>query len=322
MSTPLSQADVHGSAPLVSVAITTYNRATLVTRAIESVLQQTHRNLEIIVVDDGSTDNTSAVLDPYAAKDARIKVVRHARNRGVNAAKNTALDAARGVYTTLLDSDDELLPHGVETFVRMFDEWGPEYGMMVCNCVDPVSGELTGYGLTQDCELTYQDALCGTFSGQCSGMWRSAVIQGLRFAENEAARENNVWVQIYRRCRVRYKHIPAVKYYRDTPGSEVSIRFDRESARKRLAAAQSYLRIFGTDLERMCPKSLTKVYREVLLYALLSGERRQAWGAATALLGCEGNPSRFLFPVLPFLPRALLAQLARVHFARRRVKSV
>jgi glycosyltransferase involved in cell wall biosynthesis len=97
---------------LVSVIIPTRDRAELVIRAVASVLGQTHRALDVVVVDDGSADDTRdrlAVLD-----DPRLRVLVHPRSRGVSAARNAGLAAARGGYFALLDSDDAWLPQKVE----------------------------------------------------------------------------------------------------------------------------------------------------------------------------------------------------------------
>jgi glycosyltransferase involved in cell wall biosynthesis len=90
----------------VSVVIPTYNRAQYVTKAIESVLAQTYTDYEIIVVDDGSTDDTLGVLQAYAG---RIRVIRQ-ENAGPSAARNAGIEAARGRWIAFLDSDDEWLP--------------------------------------------------------------------------------------------------------------------------------------------------------------------------------------------------------------------
>jgi glycosyltransferase involved in cell wall biosynthesis len=92
--------------PLVSVIIPTYNRADLVRQAVASVQAQTCRDFEIVVVDDGGSDGTGAVLS--AAPDLRL--LRHTRRRGVSAARNTGIDAARGRWLAFLDSDDLWLP--------------------------------------------------------------------------------------------------------------------------------------------------------------------------------------------------------------------
>jgi glycosyltransferase involved in cell wall biosynthesis len=96
--------------PKVSVIIPTYNRARFVTNAIDSVLAQTYSDYEIIVVDDGSTDNTREVLQPYM-KDIRYI---YQNNAGVSAARNAGIHTARGTWVAFLDSDDEWLPNKLD----------------------------------------------------------------------------------------------------------------------------------------------------------------------------------------------------------------
>jgi glycosyltransferase involved in cell wall biosynthesis len=101
-----------GADILVSVIIPTRDRGERVARAVSSVLGQTHRALDVIVVDDGSTDDTRERLAALA--DPRLRVLGHERSRGVSAARNTGLAAAGGRYLALLDSDDTWLPTKIE----------------------------------------------------------------------------------------------------------------------------------------------------------------------------------------------------------------
>lgn len=90
---------------LVSVIIPCYNVEKYIDRCLESVVGQTYRNLEIILIDDGSTDNTPALCDTWAEKDIRISVI-HKKNKGVTAARNTGIKASKGDYLIFVDSDD------------------------------------------------------------------------------------------------------------------------------------------------------------------------------------------------------------------------
>src|SRR4030095_324761 len=98
--------------PSVSIMMPFLNREATLSRAIQSILAQTFQDWELIAVDDGSTDRSVEVIEGF--KDARIQVVRHERNLGVAAARNTAIKEARGAYSALLDSDDEWLPAKLE----------------------------------------------------------------------------------------------------------------------------------------------------------------------------------------------------------------
>lgn len=100
------------SEPLFTVVIPVYNRAHLLGETIRSVLAQTCRDFEIIVVDDGSDDNPDAVLE--ALGDRRIRLIRQ-DNSGANTARNRGIDAAHGRYIAFLDSDDRFMPHHLES---------------------------------------------------------------------------------------------------------------------------------------------------------------------------------------------------------------
>lgn len=116
---------------LVSVIIPTYNYASFLPECIESVLRQTHQDFEIIVIDDGSTDNTKEVLKDFS--DPRIRTL-HAINRGVSAARNAGLGLACGTLIAFLDADDRWLPDKLELHVAAFDS-DPSIGFLFCNFI-------------------------------------------------------------------------------------------------------------------------------------------------------------------------------------------
>jgi len=112
--------------PLVSVIIPTFNRSTMVVEAVDSVLAQSYQPLEIIVVDDGSTDDTGVCLTGYGQ---RIKVIRRSLNSGVSAARNCGIRQNSGSYVALLDSDDLWLPDKIE---RQMDFFFTHPEAMIC----------------------------------------------------------------------------------------------------------------------------------------------------------------------------------------------
>lgn len=101
---------------LISVIVPVYQVETVLSRCINSIVNQTYTNLEIILIDDGSRDRSAGICDEYAKKDKRIKVV-HQTNGGVSKARNTGLKTAKGSYVLFVDSDDEVLPGYVQSFV-------------------------------------------------------------------------------------------------------------------------------------------------------------------------------------------------------------
>ncbi len=114
--------------PLVTVIIPTYNRAATIKRAIDSVLRQTYKELELIIVDDGSTDNTVEIIHSY--QDKRIKLVCLFGNCGANIARNTGIKLAKGEYIAFQDSDDEWLQDKLEIQINYMEQTDKK----ICYC--------------------------------------------------------------------------------------------------------------------------------------------------------------------------------------------
>ena len=106
--------------PLVTVYMPTYNRVELLRRAVDSVLTQDYKNIELIVVDDKSTDSTHEYLAKMAKKDSRFKYFINEKNSGACVSRNKAIFAAKGEFITGLDDDDYFLPNRVSSFVRFW----------------------------------------------------------------------------------------------------------------------------------------------------------------------------------------------------------
>jgi len=117
--------------PLISVVIPTYNRASHLPGTINSVLAQTFHDYEIIIVDDGSTDDTEQVVASLNAKN--ISYLRHKENLGVSAARNTGIKASKGKYIAFLDSDDLWLPGKLEQQLAIFLKSPPGLGLVYAN---------------------------------------------------------------------------------------------------------------------------------------------------------------------------------------------
>jgi len=112
--------------PTVSVIIPTYNRAYLIGKAIKSVLNQTYQDYEIIVVDDGSTDNTEEIVKSF--NNFIIRYISHGDNRAASVARNTGIKTCQGEYIAFLDSDDEWLPEKLDQQIKVFQDASSEVG--------------------------------------------------------------------------------------------------------------------------------------------------------------------------------------------------
>jgi len=148
----------------VSVIIPALNAAAFIGSAIRSALAQSLSDLEVIVVDDGSTDATAAIVQGFAAQDARVRLIRHESPRGVSAARNTAIRAATGDWIALLDADDEFTPIRLERLVAEADTRCLDGLADNLRVVDYVTKALVGLAfpddwMTTDAPLTLDELL-------------------------------------------------------------------------------------------------------------------------------------------------------------------
>ena len=128
--------------PVLSVITPAYNVEPYLARCIESVLNQTLRDLELVVVDDGSTDGSAAIIAEFAGRDDRVRGFR-GPNRGVSHARNVAMQHARGRYFAFLDGDDEWEPAFAQTLVRLLDKQ-PNVAVVTGNALNLGGGVLDG----------------------------------------------------------------------------------------------------------------------------------------------------------------------------------
>jgi GalNAc5-diNAcBac-PP-undecaprenol beta-1,3-glucosyltransferase len=299
------------------VIIPTYNRATLVLRAIDSVLAQTYAPIEIVVVDDGSTDETSHVLADRA-RAGNIRVVTHAANRGVTAAKNSGLDAARGAYAAILDSDDELLPEAVMTVMSEFERLGEEFGMVLGNCVDPATGQWTGQGPTASGPVTFRAVVTQQFRGEFWGIWRMSALGHRRFDESlPGGSESLVWHDMYRTTKAHYVHVVLRRYSRASPDSVTAANLQEGRLQRTRRMYEAYLHAFGDDIRQFDRAAYAHQLQLLALWHLLDGERRPAVKRLLQSLPFATMKQWVLAAGLSITPRPLLQRVFEARLRRK-----
>ena len=114
----------------ISIIVPVYQAEKYISKCIESIVNQTYKNLEIILVDDGSTDRSGEICDEYGKKDNRIVVV-HNKNKGVSVARNCGLDIATGDYITFVDSDDYIDLQMYSEMMKVVEKYSCDCGSEV-----------------------------------------------------------------------------------------------------------------------------------------------------------------------------------------------
>lgn len=175
-----------GAAPLVSIIVPVYNVLPYLRQALDSAVSQTYCNLEILVVNDGSTDGSEEICDEYAVCDPRVRVV-HQENRGLSAARNAGIDLATGDYLLFLDSDDWLELDAVEILMREAVTTGAD--VVCCQHLREERNRTTSPHATTRRVFTGTEAVeahvCG--GGASSFAWgklyHTGVVEGVRYPE-------------------------------------------------------------------------------------------------------------------------------------------
>ena len=173
--------------PLISVIVPIYQVEKYLEQCLDSILNQTYRQLEIILVDDGSPDHCGEICDRYASQDARIKVI-HQPNAGLSAARNAGMDMATGEFISFIDSDDYIDPYFYEKMEQGFQDY-PEAPIITCLAYQNEEGYITPYTHKNTNQPEFHSTL--TFCEDCilgkmsvvvwNKLFRSELMKDIRF---------------------------------------------------------------------------------------------------------------------------------------------
>ena len=179
----------------VSMIVPVYQVEKYIVQCIESVLNQTFQDFELILVDDGSKDQSGRICDSYAAKDDRVVVI-HTENKGAAAARNTGLDHASGRYIMFLDGDDYLAENMIARLYEVIEH--SEYDVVVCDFLNLLPDEKDNFIVQlQEKTVSGREVLEYLKNGKNYGVWTI------------------VWNKIYKRKVVENLRFPAGKYFED-----------------------------------------------------------------------------------------------------------
>lgn len=230
-----------GPSPEVSIILPTHNRADTLPRALESVFAQSVSDWELLVIDDGSTDGTAALLAAHAA-DTRLRVLRQPVNAGAAAARNRGLRAARGRFVAFLDSDDAWFPDTLARQLAAFRAAPPATGLVFGRPerID-AAGRRHIEGLPQHGDVFARMLERNVVNGTPGTMIRRSVVDAVGLFDEgmPAAEDYDYWLRVTRRFPVAFIDAPLFRWYDDD--SAASARLSRDlpanlAARDRLYA--------------------------------------------------------------------------------------
>jgi glycosyltransferase involved in cell wall biosynthesis len=210
--------------PHFSVIIPTYNRAVLLTEALASVFAQEYRDFEVIVVDDGSTDDSESVVRKFGAS---VRLLRQ-QNRGPGAARNLGIAEARGMYVAFLDSDDLWFPWTLATFEKVIQlEKNPSWIMGALQGFQSAI-ELSGSNREAIRHTTYADYLASSriaaWVPGCGAAIRRDVLQSVHGFTNQwiNGEDSDLWLRLGEAEKFVLLHAPATMAYRCHPNTAIS----------------------------------------------------------------------------------------------------
>ncbi|MCB5813449.1 glycosyltransferase [[Ruminococcus] lactaris] len=247
---------------LVSIIVPVYNVEKYLRRCIDSLLNQTYKEIEIILIDDGSKDRSGAICDEYAEKDLRISC-RHIVNKGVSNARNLGIDMANGEYITFVDSDDYIELDMIEKMMSVAEN----QDLVVCGlCQVELNGEKNYvYGTRKKYDYSQQDIIQGFFDvpvikdfmyGPFNKLYVKSLLSDLRFRTDLRIGEDFLFVFEYiTRCNTIRIYDCCMYNYEKRPNSAMTAAFSE----KRL----DYIKAVEV-IEKICIKDYPCVRKKVL----------------------------------------------------------
>lgn len=195
---------------MISVIMLTYNRENLVSRAIESILNQTCQDFEFIIVDNGSTDHSGVIADCYATQDHRVRVI-HRERGNIGAGRNTGLDNAHGEYIAFIDDDDWAEPDFLEFLLNLLEE--NQADVAICGAADKAFVEKKIMGPEEALvELMWRKKYNMAFPTK---MFRRELMENLRFPEEGVYDDISLMYRLLAEAKtVAYHGLPKYTFYR------------------------------------------------------------------------------------------------------------
>lgn len=211
--------------PTISVIVPVYKVEPYLRQCVDSILGQTFRDFELILVDDGSPDGCPAICDEYAEQDSRVKVI-HKENGGLSSARNVGLDVAKGEYISFVDSDDWIARGMLEAMFHKCVEFGAD--LAICNvtkCIDEKRIIEDSSPMQDEC-FSQDDFVKKMIANQawryiiaCSKLYHRKLFEEIRFPEGFIHEDEAIAHRIAGRCKKIVTTSEVMYFYRQAEGS-------------------------------------------------------------------------------------------------------
>lgn len=304
--------------PKLSIIVPTYNRSVLLKKALESIQNQDFKDLEIIVSDDNSNDNTQSVIKALQKDDQRIKYfLNETYKQGPNGNKNNGLDKARGEFVSFLDDDDELLPHALSVLMQKIDEG---YAHVFGNCLIEkegiLSNEFSGKGLNQDSEISKKDFLMEKFHGEFFSIFKKTLLDNKRFNEEFYGNEATLWVNLYQEKSF-YIH-KALRIYRIFRKDSVTLGSNKHAYRVYLGyleLAKILENEFKVSKDKDYKKVCARHYKMAAYYVKLAQNYKKLYQCLFKSLSIKINTPALILLILSIIPSKWIVKLSKIRVA-------
>ena len=237
--------------PRISIIVPVYNAAPYLSVCIESILNQTYKDLELILINDGSKDNSGEICDDYALRDNRIKVV-HKKNGGVSSARNAGLELATGEYVGWVDADDYIEPDMFEYLYKLAINYKADIAECGYASVDGDKVTVANFGKGLEYGdgkfITHKYLEADIFYGIVTKLYKRSLFERVRFPEGRIWED--IWLVTYFCFEpVRYVRNPEVKYYyRQTEGSIIRSDATPRKAREAIYILENSLKLINAKI--------------------------------------------------------------------------
>ena len=281
-------------APIISIVMPVYNTEAYLEECLESISRQTYRHFEVLCVNDGSTDNSPAILEAHARKDPRFRVI-HQANQGAGGARNTALDQARGKFLYFVDSDDLIHPNGLERLLYLIAKTRSD---VACAKYLPIKkapprrteAKKASIEVTKDPLSLFASHPAGTPAAVWNKLFRRSAFGDWRFTPDVYYEDFPLMVCLFSELKSCVLTDEPLYYYRQRPNSIMNSELSKKKVHDFIKGVVFICRYFSKNKKNVSTPAILKRCFQVAQKAIRDNKYTKAspW-ALYARLGCQGG---------------------------------